>query len=85
MTLSSKNNLCRRPMLSGQASQLIPCQTMLTGTPDEIRHSVRSAIATLTGGGGLILAPDQPLTYPAENLSAMVEAAQEYGQIWKER
>jgi uroporphyrinogen decarboxylase len=63
----------------------VPSQTMLTGTLDEIRQAVRSAIAALAGDGGLILAPDQPLAYPAENMSAMVEAAREYGQTWKER
>jgi uroporphyrinogen decarboxylase len=63
----------------------VPSQMMLTGTPNEIRQAVRSAIAALAWDGGLILAPDQPLAYPAENQSAMVEAAREYGRTWKEK
>jgi uroporphyrinogen decarboxylase len=63
----------------------VSSQVMLLGTPAEIRRSVRSAIATLAGDGGLILAPDQPLAHPAENLSALVEAAREYGQYWRGR
>lgn len=58
----------------------IPSHTMLLGTPEQVRQSARTAIATLAGEGGLILAPDQPLAFPVENLSALVEAAREYGQ-----
>jgi hypothetical protein len=39
----------------------------------------------LAGDGGLILAPDQPLNFPAENLSALAETAREYGEYPKER
>jgi uroporphyrinogen decarboxylase len=63
----------------------VPSQTMLLGTPGEVRRTVRSAIAALAKDGGLILAPDQPLAYPAANLSALVEAAREYGPYRKER
>jgi uroporphyrinogen decarboxylase len=61
----------------------VSSQVMFSGTPAEIRQSVRSAVAALAGDGGLILAPDQPLAYPAENLSALVETAREYGQYRK--
>jgi uroporphyrinogen decarboxylase len=58
----------------------IPSHTMLLGTPAQVRQSARAAIATLAEEGGLILAPDQPLAFPADNLAALVEAAHEYGQ-----
>ena len=58
----------------------IASRTLFFGTPEEIRQSARYAIETLGKEGGLILAPDQPLAFPAENLSALVEAAREYGQ-----
>jgi uroporphyrinogen decarboxylase len=62
----------------------IPSQLMLLGSPNEIRQCVRSAIETLAGDGGLILAPDQPLAYPEGNVSTLIEAAQELGQYRKE-
>ena len=57
----------------------VPSQTMLLGTPEEVRQAARSAIVALAGGGGLILAPDQPLAFPAKNLSALVETARAFG------
>jgi len=57
----------------------VPSQTMLLGAPEEVRQAARSAIVALAGGGGLILAPDQPLAFPAENLSALVETARACG------
>jgi uroporphyrinogen decarboxylase len=57
----------------------IPSQMMLLGTPEEVRRTARSAIVALAKDGGLILAPDQPLAFPAENLSALVETARAYG------
>jgi uroporphyrinogen decarboxylase len=55
-------------------------RTLFFGTPEEVRQSTRHAIETLGKDGGLVLAPDQPLAFPAENLSALVEAARDYGQ-----
>ena len=54
----------------GVASEL-----MLTGTPAQVRDAAQEAITALWDGGGLILAPDQPLAYPSENLTALIAAA----------
>jgi uroporphyrinogen decarboxylase len=54
-------------------------QTLVTGTPDEVRAEVRSRIDTL-GPAGYILAPShtlQPDT-PPENLVAMYDEAAAY-------
>ena len=61
----------------------IPSHTMLLGPPEKVRQCARSAIMTLAGDGGLILAPDQPLAFPVENLSALVETARKYGEYPK--
>lgn len=53
---------------------------MLEGTPEDVRGAARLAIARLGQGGGLILAPDQPLAFPPENEAALAEAAQLYGR-----
>jgi hypothetical protein len=53
---------------------------MLLGTPEEVRQSAWFAIETLGQEGGLILAPDQPLAYPSENLTALVETARKSGE-----
>lgn len=57
----------------------VPTRTLLEGTPEAVAEAVRQAIATLSQGGGLVLAPDQPLLYPAENWAAFIAAAQRYG------
>lgn len=56
-------------------------QTLVTGTPDQVRAEVRSRIDTL-GPEGYILCPShtlQPDT-PLENLVAMYEEAKSYGE-----
>ena len=53
---------------------------MLTGTPEDVRQAARTAIERLGRDGGLILAPDQPLAFPAENEAALAAAAREYGR-----
>ncbi len=57
-------------------------QTLVTGTPDDVRAEVRSRIDIL-GPEGYILAPShtlQPDT-PPENLVAMYEEAITYGTV----
>lgn len=54
----------------GVASEL-----MLTGAPAQVRDAAQEAITALWDGGGLILAPDQPLAYPSENLTALIATA----------
>ena len=56
----------------------VASEVMLRGRPDEVREAVQLAIEALSGGGGLVLAPDQPLAFPAENLEAFDEAARDY-------
>jgi len=56
-------------------------QTLVHGTPDDVRAEVRSRMETL-GPEGYILAPSHTLQVdtPPENLAAMYEEAREYGQ-----
>lgn len=56
----------------------IASETMLTGSPVDVERATREAIAALWDEGGLILAPDQPLAYPAENTAIVTAIAREY-------
>ena len=58
----------------------ISSSLMQAGSPDEIERRTRRAMAELGADGGLVLAPDQPLAYPAENLAALARAARRFGQ-----
>ncbi len=53
----------------------VPTQVMLAGTPDDVRRAAWAALDALWDDGGLVLAPDQPLSYSAENLAALADAA----------
>lgn len=55
----------------------VPSQVMQTGTPADVLQAAQAAIAALWDGGGLILAPDQPLAYPPENVAALTTAARD--------
>jgi hypothetical protein len=57
----------------------ISSEVMLSGRREDVRMAVRAAIIALGAGGGLILAPDQPLAYPAENVAEFEDAARLYG------
>lgn len=59
----------------------VPTRTLLEGPPEAVAEAVRGAIAALGRDGGLVLAPDQPLLYPAENWAAFVAAARSYGVV----
>ena len=84
--LNLQSDACDLPALKARYGKQIaffggiPSQTMLLGGPEEIRQRTRSAISTLKGDGGLVLAPDQPLAFPSENTAAFVEAARTYGK-----
>ena len=54
-------------------------ETMTRGTPEIVALRVKEAIATLGGGGGLIVEPDQRVSMPRENVLALIEAARRYG------
>jgi uroporphyrinogen decarboxylase len=56
--------------------------TMPHGTPGEVRAVVKERIATVGEGGGLLLAPTHVLEpdVPWENVIALVEAVEEYGE-----
>lgn len=57
----------------------VPTRTLLEGAPEDVAEAVRLAVATLGRDGGLVLAPDQPLLYPAANSEAFIAAARRYG------
>ncbi len=57
----------------------VPARTLLEGSPQDVTETVRGAIEALGRDGGLVLAPDQPLLYPAANSEAFIAAARQYG------
>lgn len=81
-----ESDLCDLPGLRAQyGAQIgffggVPTRTMLEGSAADVTEAVRGAITTLGQGGGLVLAPDQPLRYPAANHEAFIAAAQRYGR-----
>lgn len=56
--------------------------TMPHGTPAEVKAVVKERIATVGEGGGLLIAPTHVLEpdVPWENVIALVEAVEEYGE-----
>jgi uroporphyrinogen decarboxylase len=84
--LNLQSDACELPALKARYGRRIaffggiPSQTMLLGTPEEVRGRARFAIETLARDGGLILAPDQPLAFPDESLAALVETARTCGE-----
>lgn len=62
----------------------VPGHLMLSGTPAQVRESARRAIHAFGQGGGLILAPDQPLAFPLENGAALAEAARVMPDVTQE-
>ncbi|MEJ5199445.1 MAG: uroporphyrinogen decarboxylase family protein, partial [Anaerolineae bacterium] len=58
----------------------VPASLMLRGTPQQVEERARIAMWTLGRSGGLILAADQPLAYPLENVIALQEAARRWGR-----
>jgi uroporphyrinogen decarboxylase len=58
----------------------LPSDLMLRGSADQVREAARHAMRSLGTEGGLILAPDQPLAFPPENVSALDEVAQQEGK-----
>ncbi|MGC8780885.1 MAG: uroporphyrinogen decarboxylase family protein [Anaerolineae bacterium] len=58
----------------------VPAGLMLRGTPQQVQERARIAMQTLGREGGLILAADQPLAYPRENVAALEEAARKWGR-----
>ena len=57
----------------------VPSDLMLRGSPDQVRDTARHAMRSLGSEGGLILAPDQPLAFPPENVAALDETARQEG------
>jgi uroporphyrinogen decarboxylase len=62
----------------------VPGHLMLSGTPAQVRESAQRAIHAFGQGGGLILAPDQPLAFPLENAAALAEAARVMPDVTQE-
>jgi len=59
----------------------VNAETLITGTPDEVRREVQSAIEQAAAGGGLVLATSNVIPPGAkyENYQAMREAIHRYG------
>jgi MtaA/CmuA family methyltransferase len=59
-----------------------PSGVMALGTPEQVSEECRKAIEVLGANGRFILSPGctLPATTPAENVEAMLEAAQRYGR-----
>lgn len=57
-------------------------QVLPFGTPEEVRQEVKRVIETLGPGGGFMLGPVHTVMndVPAENVLAMVDAVEEFGQ-----
>jgi uroporphyrinogen-III decarboxylase len=54
---------------------------MLHAAPEQVRAAVQQVVQELGSEGRLILAPEQPLAYPAANVAAFRAAAQMFGRI----
>jgi hypothetical protein len=61
----------------------LPSDLMLRGSVAQVRKAALHVMRLLGSEGGLILAPDQPLAFPAENVAALDEVAQQAGK-WAE-
>jgi len=55
----------------------VSTQLLTSGTPSQVKEAVRQAAESLGRDGGLILAPDQYIPIPEENLRAFYEATEE--------
>jgi len=53
---------------------------LMRGTPKEVEEEVRLRISQLAPGGGYVLAPDQGLPFPSENLKTMINTALTMGK-----
>ena len=73
-----KDKIGDRVCLIGNLKPLL----LLNGTPEEVKAECKRLIERAGPGGGYILAPGGELGYgtPAENIEAMLDAAQEYGR-----
>ncbi|MCX6028620.1 MAG: hypothetical protein NT169_04865 [Chloroflexi bacterium] len=80
-----QNVACDLPALKARYGRRIafyggvPSEIMQCGSPADVRRAALAAIQTLGQDGGLILAADQPLAYPAQNEAALVDAARHQG------
>ncbi|MCP4752588.1 MAG: hypothetical protein GY866_17000 [Proteobacteria bacterium] len=75
----TKRNFGKRTCLLGNIDC---CYLLVTGTPDEVRQSVKETIAKAAPGGGYIISSSNSI-HPGcqpENYLAMVEAAHKYGR-----
>ncbi|MHB0875244.1 MAG: uroporphyrinogen decarboxylase family protein [Anaerolineae bacterium] len=59
-----------------------PVETILRGTPDDVRQAVRRCIDAAAAGGGFVLgtADSTVLGTPLENIQAFVDAGRQYGR-----
>jgi uroporphyrinogen decarboxylase len=84
--LNLQSDLCDLAGLKAQFGRRIafyggvPSDLMLRGSADQVREAALRAMRSLGRAGGLILAPDQPLAFPPENVAALDEAARKGGR-----
>jgi uroporphyrinogen decarboxylase len=57
----------------------VPVAVMAQGKAEDVRQAALTAMYQLGREGGLILAPDQPLAFSAENERTLAETAQQLG------
>ena len=78
-----KTDMTRAKEILGHSACLmgnVPTSLLVTGRPDEVKKYCRKLIETAGKGGGYILAPGATADESrVENMSAMHEAAKEYG------
>ena len=66
----------RMALLGGIDTQ----QVLMRGTPEEVEREVRRVLGILAPGGGFIIAPDQGMPFPPENIAALWAAAEKWGR-----
>jgi uroporphyrinogen decarboxylase len=52
---------------------------LMRGTPEDVEAEVKRVLAILAPGGGYIIAPDQGMPFPPENIEALWRAAETWG------
>jgi uroporphyrinogen decarboxylase len=55
-------------------------QVLMRGTPQEVEAEVKRVISILAPGGGYIIAPDQGMPFPEENIEALWRSAERWGR-----
>jgi uroporphyrinogen decarboxylase len=81
-----QSDVCDLPSLKARFGRRIAfhggisSDLMQLGSADQVREAAQHAMRSLGSEGGLILASDQPLVFPPENVAALEETAQQEGR-----